>query len=203
MNMRYLLAAALLTVLTGCQAVVPSTTSTPVATEVVTEQPAATVQTESIPAVTETAPLSTSEAISPSTEATGPGQITGTERVTSTEVQGIEVSDSASLLDALRAAGAAVEPTGEMEQPFLSVPAQQIMVNGGNVQVFEYPSADAAAADAAQISPDGSSTSTTMITWIEPPHFYRNDRLLVLYIGSDEATQELLTSLLGPQFAGQ
>ena len=132
-------------------------------------------------------------------EATATGEIESTPVLTGT----VPVSDFAGLVDALRAAGATVEPQGEMEQAFLSVSGQQILVNGGNVQLFEYPSTEAAAADAGQISPDGSSTATTMITWVEPPHFYRKDRLLVLYVGSDEATQELLADLLGPQFAGQ
>ena len=59
----------------------------------------------------------------------------------------------------------------------------------------------AAEADAAQIGPDGN-PRTTMVTWIAPPHFFRADRLIVLYIGDDPTVVDLLTALLGPPFAG-
>ena len=201
MNMRYLLAAALLVVLTGCQAVAPgeATSATPPTTSVATPEMTGTVETEGTVAVTDTAPTeATASATMTETE-----EITETDAATSTGVQGSGVNNYATLVDALRAAGMTVESTGEVSQPFLAVPGQQLQVNGGNVQVFEYASAEVAAADANQIAPDGSSTATTMITWVEPPHFYRKDQLLVLYVGSDEAIQDLLTSLLGPQFAGQ
>ena len=108
-----------------------------------------------------------------------------------------------SLVDALRTSGASVEEAGSLMQPFLSVTGQVIRVNGADLQVYEYPSEQAAASDAAMIAPDGSSTTTTMITWIEPPHFHRSGRLLVLYLGSDTAMLDLLTNLLGTQFAGR
>jgi hypothetical protein len=41
-----------------------------------------------------------------------------------------------------------------------------------------------------------------MITWIEPPHFFRKERVLVLYIGSDATVLKALHDVLGPQFAG-
>jgi len=34
------------------------------------------------------------------------------------------------------------------------------------------------------------------------PHFFRKERVLVLYTGEDKAVLNLLTHLLGPQFAG-
>ena len=43
-------------------------------------------------------------------------------------------------------------------------------------------------------------SSTPSLT--PPPHFYRQSRLIVLYVGSDRAIMTLLEGLLGPQFAG-
>lgn len=48
------------------------------------------------------------------------------------------VTDYASLVENLRAAGATVEPVGSIIQPFLSVKGNTISVNGENIQVFEY-----------------------------------------------------------------
>jgi hypothetical protein len=112
------------------------------------------------------------------------------------------VSDYASLLEALRAAGATVEPADPVSQVFFGPEGQVIKVNAQDVQVFEYPDEAAAERDAQTISPDGSSTTTTMITWVDAPHFYKAGKLIVLYVGSDTDTLQLLEGLLGPQFAG-
>ena len=111
--------------------------------------------------------------------------------------------DYVSLVDTLRARGATVVPVGDVSQPFFSVAGFAITVNGENVQVFEYPTEGAAAADAARVAPDGGSVGTTMITWVAPPHFYRQGRLIALYVGTNPDVTGLLTSVLGPQFAGR
>lgn len=116
--------------------------------------------------------------------------------------QGGPVSDYASLVDNLRAAGATVEPAGEVAQAFFSAKGQMIKVNGADVQVFEYADAAAAEAEAAGVAPDGGSVATTMITWVAPPHFYRTGKLIVLYVGDNQDVIALLQTALGAQFAG-
>jgi len=110
--------------------------------------------------------------------------------------------DTVSLMDALRAAGATVEPIGEVSQPFFSVEGQVINVNGGDVQVYEYESKAEAGEEAALVSQDGSSVGATMITWIATPHFFKTGKLIALYVGDDDAVLTALVSALGPQFAG-
>jgi hypothetical protein len=91
------------------------------------------------------------------------------------------VTGYVSLIDNLRAAGATVEPAGEVSQPFFSVKGQVITVNGGDVQVFEYADAAAADAEAALVSPDGGSVGTSMMSWVAAPHFFKTGKLIVLY----------------------
>ncbi|MFQ5945722.1 MAG: hypothetical protein ACE5NC_05650 [Anaerolineae bacterium] len=112
------------------------------------------------------------------------------------------VTDYASLIEALRARGATVEPSGDISQPFFSVGGQIIAVDGADVQVFEYEDAAAADAEAGLISPDGSSVGTTMITWVAPPHIYKKARLIVLYVGEEAGVTAALEEALGPQIAG-
>jgi hypothetical protein len=38
--------------------------------------------------------------------------------------------------------------------------------------------------------------------WISAPHFFRGNRLIVLYVGTDAGVIAPLQRLLGPQFAG-
>ena len=107
----------------------------------------------------------------------------------------------AEFTDALRLAGQSVEVGDPVEQPFFSVPGQVIVVNGEDVQVFEYPDSAAAAAEAAQISPDASSVGTTMVTWVAALHFYAMDRIIALYVGDNQAVVDALTKELGQPIA--
>ncbi len=92
-------------------------------------------------------------------------------------------------------------PSGSVNQPFFSVEGNAITVNGENVQVFEYADQAAADAEAATISPDGSSIGTSVISWIGPPHFFQADSIIVLYFGDSEEVMGLLGEALGPQIA--
>jgi hypothetical protein len=113
------------------------------------------------------------------------------------------VGDLASLIAALEAKGAEVSQGDAVEQPFFSPRGQILQVNGQEVQVFEYPDEDAAGNESAMVSGDGSSVGTSMMTWMDMPHFYRARKLIVLYVGSDEATLELLETVFGRPFAGE
>lgn len=114
-----------------------------------------------------------------------------------------EVTDFTSLVNNLNALGATVELTGVISQPYFSPEGKTATVNGGTIQVFEYPDTESASREAALISPDGSSIGTTMVLWVDSPHFYKLDRLIVLYLGDDQATLGLLQALIGDQIAGR
>jgi hypothetical protein len=113
------------------------------------------------------------------------------------------VTDYASFLDNLSAAGATVEPAGEIIQDFFSVKGKAIKVNGDDVQVFEYRDNTTAETDAQLVSPDGGSIGTSIPFWVAPPHFYKAGRIIVLYVGENEAVTDVLESVLGAQFAGR
>jgi hypothetical protein len=113
------------------------------------------------------------------------------------------VEDQASLMAALEAAGATVEIGDPISQPIFSVEGNIIKVNGADVQVFEYENTKEMELESSQIAPDGSSNATTMITWVDDPHFYKAGRVIALYIGSDKAVLGLLEEVFGSQFAGR
>ncbi len=119
------------------------------------------------------------------------------------QTQGNTVEDQASLIEALRAGGAEVELGDPVEQAFFTVTGQILKVNDKDVQVFEYESAEAMEVDAAQVAPDGGSIGTSMVMWVEPPHFFKSGRVLVLYVGEDQAVLNLLAGAFGEQFAGR
>lgn len=104
--------------------------------------------------------------------------------------------DSISFDGALHAQKIKVELLGLVNQPFFSVAGQRMLVDGEEIQVFEYQDGTMARLEAATIAPDGSMIGTTTINWIATPHFYQKGKLLVVYIGDNAATQAILSSFL-------
>ena len=147
-----------------------------------------------------------SDSVQPDTTPSSSGQAEVT--------HGGPVEDHTSFVDQLRKTGFTVDPTGPVQQPFLRAQGTTLRISGGgleqpaDVQSYDYTDTDfeangaaAAEADANGIGPDGN-PRTAMISWIEPPHFFRKERVLVLYIGSDAMVLKALQDVLGPQFAG-
>jgi hypothetical protein len=121
----------------------------------------------------------------------------------SPSVQGDPTEGQASLMNDLRSAGMDVEMGNTVEQPFFAVNGRIIKVNDADVQIFEYQSAKALEADAAQVTADGGSVGTSMISWMATPHFFKSGHILVLYVGDNPTVLEALKSILGEQFAGR
>jgi hypothetical protein len=110
------------------------------------------------------------------------------------------VTDYDGLVTGLEFIGASVEPAGTVSQPFFTPQGQVFSVDGQEVQVFEYEIA--AGAEAALVAPDGGSVGTSMMMWMATPHFYKDGRLIVLYVGDESDVVDLLDTIFGSQFAG-
>jgi len=121
----------------------------------------------------------------------------------SPSVQGDPTEGQASLMYDLRSESADVEFGDTVEQSFFAVNGRIIKVNDADVQVYEYQSAEAMETDAVQVSADGGSVGTSMISWMATPHFFKSGHILVLYVGDDPTVLEALKSVLGEQFAGR
>lgn len=111
------------------------------------------------------------------------------------------------LVDNLRRRGVTVEVSGAAQQPFLATGGTRLRLSDGGlaspamIESYEYDKAATAVDDAGKIDSDGN-PKMYRITWTGPPHFYRSEQLLVLYVGADATVTNLLASLLGAQFAG-
>lgn len=101
-------------------------------------------------------------------------------------------------------AGAQVEAApGRITKPYLAAPGMIARVNGQPVQLFEYADAAALAADVAGLAPNASSVDGVPLVWAAAPHFWRQGGLLALAVSNDEALVDLISRVLGPQFAGR
>jgi hypothetical protein len=108
----------------------------------------------------------------------------------------------ASLVDKLKSTGVSVEIGESVSQPFFTPQGQVIKLSGEDIQVFGYMSEEEAIKESMQVSTDGSSVGTTMISWIDTPHFYQTGKIIILYVGNNPEMIEILSEVLGPQFAG-
>lgn len=107
------------------------------------------------------------------------------------------------LVDDLKAGGYAVQTGGEVSQAFFSVKGKIIKIINEDVQVFEYKDETTMKAEASQVSSDGGSVGTSMVTWMSVPHFYKAGKLIVIYIGENAVVKGALEKVIGAQFAGK
>ena len=118
--------------------------------------------------------------------------------------QPTELASVDALVRALEHHGATVTRAGSFPQsshPYFSVAGERLVVNGADVTVFAYSSVDSAAGDAVKVSPTGSPIGQTQISWMDTPHFYKRDRLIVLYVGHSADVLRMLEAILGAAFA--
>lgn len=107
------------------------------------------------------------------------------------------------LIRKLRAHGVTVKLTNErLRQPFFSVVGRVITVNDEGLQVFEYASNSATNNEAKRVSPNGMTIGNTKPSWMATPHFFKSQKLIVIYIGDDQTILRILQAELGNQFAG-
>lgn len=155
------------------------------------------------------APRAAPQAATPGTGPCAAAPLVGTPASSAIANPAGAVGTDAELVAALRARGLRVEVVGSVMQPFLRAAAGTALRLSGcgltpavDLQVYRYLTAAQAAADAAQIGPDGN-PHTAIVEWVAPPHFFRAGNLIVLYVGADRTVLALLGALLGPQFAGR
>lgn len=113
-----------------------------------------------------------------------------------------QVSDYFSLVEAIKSKGVLVEPVEELDDSPFSTTTKVISIGGADIQVYEFQTESDAWTASMTVSEDGTEIGTSIIRWIDVPHFYTKGKLIVLYVGQNPEIMSLLESLLGTQFAG-
>lgn len=118
-------------------------------------------------------------------------------------VPGKSSKEYARLIGKLRAQGASARSTSEkVRQPFFSVSGRIIKVNNEAIQVFEYSNSATTESQAKGVSPDGKTIGNSKPSWMSTPHFFKSQKLIVLYVGDDQPVLRVLRAEFGNQFAG-
>lgn len=128
-----------------------------------------------------------------------------------------QITNQEQFIDYLRTRELTVDIVDRSRQRFLKSSGTLLCVSGASLkhdahlQVYTYPDSRTLQIDIQQIQPDGSTIIQPVpdgggqalgIEWVDPPHFFKHERLLILYSGDDHAMLNLLTEILGSQFAG-
>jgi hypothetical protein len=99
------------------------------------------------------------------------------------------------LIRVVRTTGASVNLGEAVELETVSIPGQALLINGEEVQVFTFESAEELEVQASQLEDEQDPESE--------PHFYKLGTMLVRYAGNDTLVRDLLEDVLGAQAAGQ
>ncbi len=92
-----------------------------------------------------------------------------------------------------------VQQQGIVQQPYFNVKAQLLTINGQQVQVFEFNSVSDREDAQNMISSTGNAIGGYLPNFVSTPHFWSSGRLLVLYVGQQDAVIGALNKVLGPQ----
>ncbi len=104
------------------------------------------------------------------------------------------VRDYVSLVDALRAKSAMVVPGSTTEAVTYSVKGQMLKINGEDMLVYEFDTAEAAK--------NAYYDKNKIIDWVPETRIYLKERLIVTYAGGHQSINNLLTSVLGKPVFG-
>ncbi len=90
-------------------------------------------------------------------------------------------------------------PQDRLSQPLFSAPDRPVLVNGEVVHVYPYEQQGQAEAEQVRIAPNGVEVNGQVVQLPGTPHFFRNDRLIVLYLGQNQTVLDALKNVLGPE----
>ena len=93
--------------------------------------------------------------------------------------------------------GLTFEEIGQVNEPFFNVAGRQVRLNGAEVTVFEFPDNAAHQAALQTITDNGGIIGTITPAWTARPNFFSKGNLIALYMGSDQATLDLLGQQFG------
>ncbi len=90
-------------------------------------------------------------------------------------------------------------PQDRLSQPLFSAPDRPILVNGEVVHVYPYEQQGQAEAEQVRITENGVEVNGQVVELQGTPHFFRKDRLIVLYLGQNQTVLQALQDVLGTE----
>lgn len=93
------------------------------------------------------------------------------------------------------------------QQVFLPNGSKRMVIGSEAIDIYIFSNNEEMENEASHIDSDGSEYnngySSTNVSWVSHPHFYKKGSIIVLYIGVNEKIISNLKDILGEQFAGR
>lgn len=106
------------------------------------------------------------------------------------------------LIAELTAAGVAADQAETFATDPVGGTGTLICIGTEEVRTYVFDDEAAATEVASKIDPvDPSNLGNAIVEWAGRPRFWRRGPMLVLYLGEDQPTEDLVTNVLGPPFA--
>ena len=114
-------------------------------------------------------------------------------------------SPTFNIINIFRATGNAVKVTGHTERSFFKdATGYTMLVNGAiPLEVYEFGSLEELDKAVTTVSADGGSVEGKRVEWGGTPHFYKTEKVIIIYTGEDSDNQRELATVFGSQFAGK
>ncbi|MDF2880329.1 MAG: putative cell wall binding repeat protein [Clostridiaceae bacterium] len=90
----------------------------------------------------------------------------------------------------------------EKKGEFLSVNPSIIKIGKENISIYEYKNNWLMEKEASKIKGDGSQIGNAIVDWIAPPRFYKKDKIITIYVGSNMEIINALNQFFSNSFAG-
>lgn len=112
-------------------------------------------------------------------------------------------SPTYNIINLMTASGNKVDVIGGAARPYFETRHAAIRINNGvDLELYEFSSTEDLNEAAASVSPDASKIGADSIAWPAPPHLFKTDKVIILYMGNDRDNLVQLASAFGNQFAG-
>jgi len=126
-----------------------------------------------------------------------------------TETEDNTINGFKDLVAFLQKSGLIIKSKGKASPLLSCISAEktfEMIVNDDIIQIFEFNNKEAADKQAENISPNGTSIigseSACSILFVDTPHFFKKNKLIVLYVGKNTSVINALIEKYGTQFAG-
>lgn len=90
-------------------------------------------------------------------------------------------------------------PSDLINDKNFSVEYRSIIINGNNLKAYEYKNTENLNDELAKITEKGKTINGNAITFDTEPHYFKKERLLVLYDGNNSSTLQVLREFLGTE----
>lgn len=107
-----------------------------------------------------------------------------------------------SFINDLKLLGYGVAEMNTTEGHELNSAQTKVIVGKEEITVYEYKKLDSLKKAVSWVKGSGDITGKGAITWVSYPHFYKKNKIIVIYYGNDAKLNSNLKEILGNPFSG-